>query len=132
VRQSLHAAIGVCAWGAFAALWAWQLNGYLPNQWLDGLFLIAFALVAYAVATPLWVMWNRNIYRRRHNRLAPTICQVSFTTDRLGRQLVIAPAIGRNSNRITIDLDEANGAKHYAAPDPEAEPPAAQEIGRVA
>jgi hypothetical protein len=121
-RQVLHALVGVGAWAGFLSLWAWQIDGYLPVHWIGGLIMIGVGVVGYATLTPLWVRWNRNIYRRHHNRRSPIVCDVDFKTDRLGRKLLISPAVLLHPTLITVDLDETNGTKRYLVPAPKAEP----------
>jgi hypothetical protein len=100
----------------------WQIDGYLPVHWLGGLVLIGAAVLGYGIFTPLWVWWNRNIYRRRHERRSPIVCHAGLTTDRLGRKLSISPAVLLHPARIAIDLDETKKTKRYFVPPAGPEP----------
>lgn len=112
----MHALLGVTAWAGFLSLWVWQIDGYLPTHWMGGLIMIGVGAAGYAILTPLCVWWNRNIYRRHHKRRSPIICEVGFKTDRLGRKLLIRPAVLLHPTRVTVDLDEANETKRYLVP----------------
>ena len=119
-RKAFHVLLGLAAWAAFLSLWVWQIRDYLPAHWIGGLTMIGVGALVFATLTPLWVRWNRNIYRRRHSRRSPIVHHVAFETDRLGRDLVISPEVHLNPTRITVDLDQTTGTKRYHAPDHEA------------
>jgi hypothetical protein len=126
-RKAAHGIAGVASWLGFAALWTWQILVNVPANWPVDVVVIAGTLALFGVLTPLWVGWNRNIYRRRHRRTTPISHEVDFTRDKLGRRIVaergvalgrrIVPAdtmIGANPRRIRISLSEDGTEKHYA------------------
>ena len=112
-RRAAHVAAGLLGWTVFVGLWVWQLEVYVPDQWLAGIVMIVAVLGAFAVATPAWVAWNRNIYRRRHRRTKPLVMEVAFDEDALGRRIVADPGVRTAPGRIVVEVDETGRAKTY-------------------
>jgi hypothetical protein len=113
-RLALHVAVGVLGWAAIAGLWVWQLEVFVPANWLAGLKLIAIFLAITALFTPTWVWWNRNIYRRRHRRKMPLLRSVDFTEDALGRRIAAAPDELARAAEIEISVTDEGRIKVYA------------------
>lgn len=112
-RAALHAGLGVLGWLILAALWVWQF-AYVPDRWLDGLTLLGIILGVYVVLTPLWVAWNRGIYRRRHRRTTPLLRAVRFERDSLGRAIVGAPFTEIAPELVRVSLIAGGRLKCYA------------------
>jgi hypothetical protein len=95
--------------------WTWQIHaGHVPGNWLPVVSVIAGAALSFAIASVGWILWNRNIYGRRHNRLTPTVAGIQFEFDALGRTIVASDA-GRRANHIVVSIDPAAAEKHYVA-----------------
>lgn len=113
-RRVLHGAVGLAGWVLFAALWAWQLEVHVPERWFYALALIGLWLGGWAVATPVWIWWNRSIYRRRHRRTESLVQSVDFTRDALGREVIAAPEVRLNPSAVIVSLARDGAAKRYA------------------
>jgi hypothetical protein len=114
-RRALHVAIGVLGWALFAGLWVWQLEVFVPSNWLAGLEALGVILAVFALATPTWVAWNRSIYRRRHRRTTPLVLEVDFERDRLGRTIEADPGVRTADGEIAVEVDGDAGVKSYRA-----------------
>jgi hypothetical protein len=127
-RTALHVLAGVAGWAGFAALWVWQIRVFVPHRWFDGVQLIAVLVAAFGLVTPVWVWWNRNIYRRRHRRTAPMVRPVQFERDSLGRRLVISSGVRLNPAEVIVTAGEDGASKRYEAAPVARKPPAAAPI----
>jgi hypothetical protein len=112
MRRLVHITTGILAWIAFVALWDWQINVFIPPDWVGNVLLVATIIFAWAAFTVLWVAWNRSIYRRRHRRTEPLELAVSAAEDSLGRPLVGAVGAQGTLGQIFISVD-GEGRKHY-------------------
>jgi hypothetical protein len=90
----------------------WQLNVYVPSDWLGGVELILLLLAAWACFSLGWVAWCRSIYRRRHRRTMPLTREVDFASDRLGRRILAPPGIAAARGQVLISVPE-QGVKLY-------------------
>jgi multisubunit Na+/H+ antiporter MnhE subunit len=108
-------AVGAGSWLGFAGLWVWQLNVSVPPQWPIALAALAGILVAYSVAVPAWVRWNRSIYRRRHRRTSSVEVPMDFSHDRLGRTVALAPELDLDPSTIVVTVSEDDATKLYRA-----------------
>jgi hypothetical protein len=111
-RRLGHVAIGVVGWLALAALWAWQLEVYVPADWLGGVALIGVLLVGWTCFLLVWVAWSRGIYRRRHRRTEPLSRSVDFAHDALGRRIAVPPGIRTVRGQLLVSVS-ADGVKRY-------------------
>jgi len=111
-RRLAHVAIGVAGWLALAALWAWQLEVYVPADWLAGVELIGLLLVGWTGFSLAWVAWSRRIYRRRHRRTEPLSRSVDFAHDALGRRVVTPPGIAEARGQVVVSLS-GDDVKRY-------------------
>jgi hypothetical protein len=97
--------VGVVVWSAFGLAW-WLVihrHAQVGSPVLVGL---ATAAILVLLVTLLWVRRNRRIYRIKQRRRQVVVTTGPPLADRLGRQLVIAPATGRASEvvlRVTED-----------------------------
>ncbi|HSZ14645.1 MAG TPA: hypothetical protein VK790_11495 [Solirubrobacteraceae bacterium] len=107
------------SWVALAALWVWQLDVYVPSDWLGGVELILALLAGWTCFSVMWVAWCRNIYRRRHRRTSPLKREVNFERDALERRIVAPPGIAATRGQVVISVDEA-GVKRYQLVEPRA------------
>ncbi len=105
--------MGVAAWAGFGWLWYLQITQHLPDQWRSEVGGIGILLVAFTVLTLAWVRWNRNIYRRRHRRVAPLVVPVSFAHDTQGRQIAAPLRLGQSAGEIVVSLDATRNVKRY-------------------
>ena len=123
-RRLAHVAIGVAGWLALAALWAWQLEVYVPADWLAGVELIGLLLVGWTGFSLAWVAWSRRIYRRRHRRTEPLSRSVDFAHDALGRRVVTPPGIAEARGQVVVSLSGDDVKRYEFAPRsvPEAAP----------
>ncbi|HEY4809934.1 MAG TPA: hypothetical protein VIH71_02645 [Solirubrobacteraceae bacterium] len=112
-RQRLaHLLIGAASWLVLAALWVWQLKVYVPADWLGGVELILVLLAGWACFSVVWVVWCRNIYRRRHRRTSPLKREVDFERDTLGRRILAPSGIAAARGQVLISVREP-GIKCY-------------------
>jgi hypothetical protein len=119
-RQRLaHVLLGAASWLVMVALWMWQLNVYVPSDWLGGVELILVLLAGWACFSVVWVLWCRNIYRRRHRRTSPLKREVDFGRDSLGRQILAPPGIAAARGQVLISVPEP-GVKRYEIVEPRA------------
>jgi len=118
-RRVGHVLLGVASWVALAALWAWQLAVYVPANWLDGVELIGVLLAGWVCFSVAWVVWCRDIYRRRHTRTTPLKRTVDFERDMLGRPVVAPPGLAAARGQVLISVSE-DGAKRYRIAPPRA------------
>lgn len=114
-RRLLHVGIGALGWVIFAGLWVWQLEVFVPSNWLAGLKALGVMLIVFALATPAWVAWNRNIYRRRHRRTTALVREVDFERDALGRTIAADPGVRTASGEIVVEVDGDDRTKRYRA-----------------
>jgi len=104
--------LGTASWLVLAALWVWQLNVYVPSDWLGGVELILVLLAGWACFSVAWVVWCRNIYRRRHRRTSSLKREVGFERDPLGRRILAPPGIAAARGQVLISVPES-GVKRY-------------------
>lgn len=116
-RTALHLLVAVVGWLGFITLWVWQLEVFVPANWLSGLELIGVFLVVFALASPAWVLWNRSIYRRRHRRATPIVLEVQFERDSLDRPLAVSPAVLLHPAEIRVTVSDDGAVKRYDVPE---------------
>lgn len=109
--------LGVASWLVLAALWVWQLNVYVPSDWLGGVELILVLLAGWVCFSVVWVLWCRNIYRRRHRRTSPLKGEVDFERDPLGRRILAPPGIASGRGQVLISVPQP-GVKRYEIVEP--------------
>jgi hypothetical protein len=113
MRSCAHAAVGAAAWVLLGALWLWQIEAHhVPAHWLLTVAVVLGVTIVFAGLCVGWVSWNRNIYRRRHNRRVPIVSDVQFDSDALGR-LIVASDEGRLASHLIVEIDAAASRKHY-------------------
>jgi hypothetical protein len=112
-RAGAHATAAAAAWFLLVCLWLLQFHGrHIPDSWRTSVFAVAGGVVLFAGFCVAWVTWNRNIYRRRHQRVTPVSTDVQFTHDALGRRIVERKQ-GRQASQLVVEIDEASAFKHY-------------------
>jgi len=105
-QRAVHASVGVASWIAFAGLWAWQLNVFVPRNWYAGVALIVALGVGWRIATSAWIAWSRSIYRRRHRRTSAVKVEVDFSRDRLGRTTLAPPGLADTLGHVVVSVPE--------------------------
>jgi hypothetical protein len=108
----LHRLVGVASWIALGALWAWQLEVFVPASWLRGVEMILALGAAWACFSVAWVAWCRSIYRRRHRRTTPLRRDVELERDALGRPIIAPADICGGATHVIVSVGEG-GVKHY-------------------
>jgi hypothetical protein len=98
-----------------ALLWVWQVRaGHVPAAWRPAVEVVAAGGAVFGAFSVVWIRWNRNIYRRRHNRRAPLLTAVQFDVDAVGRQIVV-DAEDQHAGHVVVTVDPAGAVKHYLA-----------------
>ena len=108
-RERLHLVLGAGSWVAFALIWRWHLVTDVPEDLPRTLLTIGGFLAAFCLATPAWVAWNRNIYKRRHRRTSAIVRPVAFERDWTGRRVVPVRGARHHVGEVVVDLATAGG-----------------------
>jgi hypothetical protein len=113
LRSCAHFAVGAGAWLLLGVLWLWQVDAHhIPAHWLATVTAVVVGAAVFAAFCVVWVVWNRSIYRRRHNRRSPIIREVQFESDALGR-LIVASEDDLLASHLVVDVDEATSRKYF-------------------
>lgn len=137
LRTLLHLLLLVAGWAGF--VWMWLLVATRPWESDRLLWLILGALVLVPLATGLWVVHNRSLYRRKGERRAVPVVDKPYRRDWRGRPVLADWAAMAVSPVVTIVVDE-DGRKRYrgvessrarrGGPPGAASAPAAPTVGR--
>ena len=114
-RVGAHAFVAGAAWLVLVLLWVWQIHAkHVPADWLQAVSFVAGGCFVLGAFCAFWVIWNRRIYRKRHNRRAPIVADIQFERDGLGRAIVVGHG-ARDAQHVVVAIDETTEAKHYNA-----------------
>lgn len=110
LRALLHVLLVAAGWIGF--VWMWLLVGARPWDAQRLAWLIVGALVLVPLATGVWVVHNRAIFRRKGERRSVPVVDKPYRRDWRGRPVLADWAAMAVSPVVTISVDE-DGRKRY-------------------
>lgn len=117
IRLIVQIILAVIGWALFAWLW-WRAMQYGPTEaHLWGTLVVVAVDLIIVVATILWIVWNKNIYRRKGARTIVPPVEFDHATDALGTPVdVRVPTDGSaRSIIITIASDQGEPRKLFTS-----------------
>lgn len=104
VRLMLQILLAVASWLLFGWLW-WRAIQYGPTEThLRGTLIVALIDLVIVVVTVLWIMWNKNIHRRKGPRTTVPAVDFDYMVDALGMPVEIRVPTGGSARFIVIDI----------------------------
>ncbi|GAB4283136.1 MAG: hypothetical protein Kow0067_03820 [Coriobacteriia bacterium] len=104
VRLAVQIILALSGWVLFAWLW-WRASQYGPTEaQLRGTLIVALIDLVIVLATMLWIVWNKDIYRRKGPRTTVPPVDFDYAVDALGTPVDIRVPVDGSERSIVIDI----------------------------
>ncbi|MBN2841347.1 MAG: hypothetical protein JXP37_10370 [Coriobacteriia bacterium] len=109
-RVLVQIVTAIIGWMVFGWLW-WQAIVLGPSDiQLRGTVLVAIIDLVVVMVTALWILWNKDIYRRKGPRRSVPVVGFAYEQDALGTPVEIRGVTGGADRSIVVDIhDEDSG-----------------------
>ncbi|HAL30729.1 MAG TPA: hypothetical protein DCP20_08465 [Coriobacteriia bacterium] len=109
IRLIVQIILAVMGWVLFAWLW-WRAIQYGPTEvHLRGTLIVAIIDLVIVSATILWIIWNKDIYRRKGARTTVPPVEFDYAVDALGTPVHVRVPSDGSARSIVIDIADDRG-----------------------
>lgn len=109
IRLLVQVIVAVAGWVIFGWLW-WRALEYGPTPThLRGTVIVLLIDLVIVVVTVMWIVWNKDIYRRKGPRTTVPAVEFAYAVDALGTPVDIRVPLGQGERFIVIDKSAEQG-----------------------
>ncbi len=120
IRSTVQIVLAVSGWAVFAWLWWRAIQDGPTGAQLRGALIVAVIDLVIVLATILWILWNKNIYRRKGPRSTVPVVDFDYSVDALGTPVDVRVPADGSIRSIVIDIadDREQLRKIFTSADP--------------